>query len=62
MGAGRKVASERHGKAAAAALLSTDLPLLVDMPKHRIVSGPSQAKEKKVRWTEKICSLFPPWR
>ena len=39
MGAGGKVASERHGKAAASAPLRTDLPLLVDMPEPRSVSG-----------------------
>lgn len=39
MGAGGKVASERHGKAAVTAPLSTDLPLLGDMPEPKSVSG-----------------------
>lgn len=39
MGAGGKVASERYGKAAATAPLSTDLPPLVDVPEPRSISG-----------------------
>lgn len=39
MGAGGKVSSERHGKAAVTALLRTGLPPLVDTPEPRWVAG-----------------------